>query len=119
MSKEHTTSEDNQELTTSLEKDDRYFVAIPFSFNDPWAQGKDPDVSFAFRFAKPTRTQMKRLSAGASRDMAQASRDLLLGTVHPADKALLLEAMEEYPGVTTSYATALIKGVGLSSDVGN
>lgn len=100
--------------------DDRLFRALPFSFKDLWAEDEEKnEVSLNFRFAKPTKTQIKRLQDTAGRNAAQASRDLLLGTIHPDDKDELLAKMEEYPGIATSYSTALIKAVGISADLGN
>ena len=106
--------------TASAATDGKRYAAIPFTFNDLWAEDEDKrEVSMNYRFAKPTKTQIKRLQDTASRNATQASRDLLLGTVHPEDKESLLAKMEEYPGITTSYATALVKAVGISADVGN
>ena len=31
----------------------------------------------------------------------------------------LTEAMEEYPGLSSTFATAILKGVGISADLGN
>ena len=111
MSKE---SETKGETTKNA--DDRKFAAFPFSFRDPW---EDTDVELNFRFAKPTRMQIKRLTDTASRNATQASRDLLLGTIHPDQKEELITKLEEYPGIATSYSTALIKAVGISADLGN
>jgi hypothetical protein len=96
--------------------DGRKYAAFPHSFRDPW---EDVDVEMNFRFAKPTKTQVKRLTDTASRNPMQASRDLLIGTIHPEEKENLLAKLEEYPGIATSYSTALIKAVGISADLGN
>jgi hypothetical protein len=95
---------------------DRKYAAFPHSFRDP---GEDADIEMSFRFAKPTRTQIKRLTDTAGRNPLQASRDLLLAAVHPDDKDDLLAKLEDYPGIATSYSTALIKAVGISADLGN
>lgn len=94
----------------------RKYAAFPHSFRDPW---EDVDVELSFRFAKPTKTEIKRLQDSASKNQAQASRNLLLSTVHPEDKEGLTQAMDEYPGIATSYSTALIRAVGISADLGN
>lgn len=115
VNKENTTGE-----TPKNNTDGKRYAAIPFSFNDLWAEDEDKrEVSMNFRFAKPTKTQVKRLQDTAGRNATQASRDLLLGTIHPDDKEALLAKMEDYPGITTSYATALIKAIGISADLGN
>jgi hypothetical protein len=92
------------------------YACFEHSFRDPW---KDADVELSFRFAKPTRTQVKRLSDTAGKNAIQAARDLLLGTIHPDDKDNLLSALEEYPGIAISFSSALIKTVGISADLGN
>ena len=96
--------------------DDRMYAAFEHSFRDPWA---NTDVELKFRFAKPTKTQIKRLQDTAGRNPTQAARDLLIGTIHPDEKDNLLIRLEEYPGLATSYSTVLIKSVGISADLGN
>lgn len=97
-------------------EENRKFAVFNLSFRDPW---EDAEVELSFRFAKPNQPQIKRLQNTAARDSAQASRNLLLATIHPEEKEQLIEAMEEYPGLATSYSTALIKAVGISPDLGN
>lgn len=99
-----------------MEATERKYAAIPLSFNDIW---EEKDVEFNFRFAKPKKMEMKRLQDTAAKNPTQAARNILLSTVHPEDKDNLLAAMDEYPGIATSYSTALIKAVGLTADVGN
>ena len=103
-------------------EDTRKYVKFTHSFDDPWA-GEDADdaqtVSLSFRFAKPTKTQIQRLQDKAVKNSSQASRNLLLDVIHPEERAELLSKMEEYPGIATSFATAIIKGVGISSELGN
>ena len=111
MSKDTTTPE-----TSKGKTDDRKFAPFAHSFRDPW---EESDVELKFRFAKPSKTQIKRLQDTAGRNAAQASRDLLLGTIHPDDKEDLIAQMEMYPGIATSYSGALIKAVGISADLGN
>lgn len=94
----------------------RKYAAFPHAFRDPW---EDVDVEMSFRFAKPTKTEIKRLQDSASKNPTQAARNLLLSTVHPEDKELLTRAMDDYPGIATSYSTALIRAVGISADLGN
>lgn len=94
----------------------RKYAAFPHSFRDPW---EDVDVEMSYRFAKPTKTEIKRLQDSASKNSTQAARNLLLSTVHPEDKEGLMQAMDDYPGIASSYSTALIKAVGISADLGN
>jgi hypothetical protein len=100
----------------SAVSDSRKYAPFSLTFRDPW---EDADVEMNFRFAKPTKTQIKRLTDTAGRNPMQASRDLLLGAIHPEDKEELLAKLEDYPGIATSYSTALIKAVGIGTDLGN
>lgn len=106
--------------------DSRKFVAFSYTFSDPWAGETATgsledaqDVTLSFRFAKPGKTQIQRMQDKAVKAPGQAARNLLLDVVHPDDKQALLDSMEEYPGVTMSLAGAILKGVGISSDLGN
>ena len=92
------------------------YAPFKHSFRDPWA---DDDVELNFRFAKPTEPQIKRLQNTAGRDPSNAARNLLISTILPADKDSLVQALTEYPGIATSYSSALIKSVGISADLGN
>lgn len=102
--------------------ENRKYVSFSHTFSDPWAgdNAEDAeDVTLTFRFSKPSKTQIQRLQDKASRNVGQASRNLVLDCVHPDDKQALTDAMEEYPGIAASFATAIIKGVGISAELGN
>ena len=106
----------SNDTATGAAGDNRKFARFEHSWRDPW---EDADVELVFRFAKPTKTQIKRLTDTAARNQTQASRDLLIGTVHPDDKEELLAKLEEYPGIAISFSSAIIKTVGISPDLGN
>lgn len=100
----------------------RKYVLFSHTFADMWAGDSAddaPEVTLSYRFAKPTKTQIQRLQDKAARNAWQASRNLVLDCVHPDDKQALTEAMEEYPGLSSTFATAILKGVGISADLGN
>ena len=100
----------------------RKYVLFSHTFADMWAGNSAddaPEVTLSYRFAKPTMTQIQRLQDKAARNAGQASRNLVLDCVHPDDKQALTEAMEEYPGLSSTFATAILKGVGISADLGN
>lgn len=102
--------------------EERKYVAFTHSFADPWSgdSAEDAqDVTLTFHFAKPTKLQIQRLQDKAAKNAGQASRNLVLDCVHPDEKQALMDAMEEYPGIATSFATAIIKGVGISAELGN
>jgi hypothetical protein len=109
-------SKSNNVDTETAANDNREFASFAHSFRDPW---KDAEVELNFRFARPTRTQIKRLSDTAGKNTLQASRDLLIGTIHPEEKDELLNKLEEYPGLSISFSSALIKTVGITADLGN
>lgn len=100
----------------------RKYVLFSHTFADMWAGDSAddaPEVTLSYHFAKPTKTQIQRLQDKAARNAGQASRNLVLDCVHPDDKQALTEAMEEYPGLSSTFATAILKGVGISADLGN
>ena len=106
--------------------DDRTFATFTHTFSDPWAGDgatgtlEDArDVTLSFRFAKPTKLHIQRLQDKAAKNAGQASRNLVLDCVHPDEKQALTDAMEEYPGIVTSFATAILRGVGISAELGN
>lgn len=99
-----------------MTKTERKYVEFTHSFSDPWAGG---DVELSFHFAKPTRLEIKRLQDKAVKDSAQAARNLLFDVIKPDEKQALTEAMEDYPGIATSFSSAIIRGVGISSELGN
>lgn len=102
--------------------ENRKYVTFSHTFSDPWSgeNAEDAqDVTLTFRFAKPNKTQIQRLQDKAAKNAGQASRNLIMDCVHPDDRQVLTDAMEEYPGIATSFATAIIKGVGISAELGN
>lgn len=111
-----------EQIMPEAKDNNRKYVSFSHTFSDPWSgeNAEDAlDVTLTFRFSKPTKTQIQRLQDKAPKNPGQASRNLLLEVVHPDDKQALTDKMEEYPGIATSFATAIIKGVGISSDLGN
>lgn len=104
------------------EKDSRKFVPFTHSFEDPWAGDSADDaqsVTLTFRFAKPGKTQIQRLQDKAAKNPAQAAKNLLLDVIHPDDREVFAARLEEYPGIATSFASAIIRGVGISAELGN
>ena len=68
----------------------RKYVEFSHSFEDPWgADGEETEVKCSYRFAKPNKMQIKRL-----------------------------QAMEDYPGLATTLSGAILKGVGISNELG-
>lgn len=96
-------------------EENKKYAEIEHSFTDVWA---GCEVTFSFRIAKPTPGQIKMLQKQGGKDAAQASRNLLVGVIHPDDKDRFLASIEEYPGLTTSFAGVVMKSVGMA-DLGN
>lgn len=100
---------------------ERVYASFSHTFTDPWVKdenGDECEVTLSFRFAKPTKLQIQRLQDKAAKNPTQASRNLLLDTVHSEDRARLETAMDDYAGIVASLSTALIKGVGISPELG-
>lgn len=96
----------------------RKYAEFSHSFEDPWSANGETEVKCAFRFAKPNKAQIKRLQDTAAKNAANAARNLILDVVHPDDKDALTQALEEYSGLATTLSTAIIKGVGISNELG-
>lgn len=97
----------------------RKYVEFSHSFEDPWGvDGDETEVKCTYRFAKPNKMQIKRLQDTAGKNAANAARNLVLDTVHPDDKDALVRAMEDYPGLATTLSGAILKGVGISNELG-
>ena len=92
----------------------RKYAPFDLTFTDKW---EDKEVELSLRFAKPTKMEIKRLQDVAGKNPTQAARNLLLATIHPDDKERLTEALEEYPGIATTFS--LIRAVGIAADLGN
>lgn len=97
-------------------KSERKYASFPHSFRDPW---EEKEVEMNFRFAKPTKTEIRRMQDTAAKNPTQAGRNLLVSTVHDDDREQLVAMMDEYPGIVTSYSSALIRAVGIAADLGN
>ena len=93
----------------------RKYVSFDHSWTDPWT---GDEVSVAYRFAKPTPAQIKRMQATASKNAPAAARNLILDVIHAEDREAFQRESENYPGLVTTMAGALIKSVGLA-DLGN
>lgn len=105
--------------TPTTAPDARKYVEFSHTFEDPWnAKDGETEVKCSYRFAKPNKMQIKRLQDTAAKNSANAARNLVLDTVHPDDKDALTQAMEDYPGLATTLSSAILKGVGISNELG-
>ena len=101
--------------TTPEVQNEKKYAKFEHSFSDPW---EGVEKEFSFRFARPTKPQIKMMQKGAVKDAALAAQNLLVNIVHPDEKAAFLSAAEDYPGLVTSFCGAVIKAVGIA-DLGN
>lgn len=91
------------------------YAAFEHSFTDVWT---GTDREFSFRFARPGKSHIQRMQREAVKNSGQAARNLLLAIVHPENREAFVAAIDEYPGLLTSLAGAVIKAVGVA-DLGN
>lgn len=103
------------DVSASAVSGGKIYARFDHSFIDTWV-GEERE--FSFRFAKPDKTAIKLFQKAAGRDTSNASRNMLVSHIHPDEKAAFLAAIDDYPGLITSYIGALMKGVGLA-DLGN
>lgn len=97
----------------------RKYVEFSHTFEDPWgAEDGETEVKCSYRFAKPNKMQIKRLQDTAAKNAVNAARNLILDVVHPDDKDRLVQAIEDYSGLAMTLSTAIIKGVGISNELG-
>ena len=94
----------------------RKYAPFDLTFTDKW---EDREVELSLRFAKPTKNG-NQAPAGRGREKSHpGGPQPAAGTIHPDDKERLTEALEEYPGIATTFSTALIRAVGIAADLGN
>jgi hypothetical protein len=99
------------------EKNADAYVELKHSFLDRFTNG-GTDVELAFRFKRPNTPQASRVQKTALKNAGQAFRNLILETVHPDDKAALQSALDEYPGLASTFGGALMGSCGFG-DLGN
>lgn len=97
----------------------RKFVRFTHTFTDHFLPEEESEVSISFHFSKPTEPQIKRLQNTAGKDSSGAARNLLISTILPEQRERLKSTLEEYPGIATTFSTALIKSAGISAELGN
>lgn len=92
------------------------YVRLEHSFVDKF---KGPDeVALSFRFRRPTSQQAERAQKMLLKKTGLAFRTLCLECVSPEEKSRLSEALEEYPGLATTFGGALLSSIGYG-DLGN
>ncbi len=86
------------------------------TFTDKWAD--DEEITCAYQFRKPNKSEVNRLTKEAQKSSGAANHNLLITLVHPDDKARMLADLENYPGLAVTFANGLLKASGFG-DLGN
>ncbi len=92
------------------------YTAFSHSWFDPW---KDEDITCEYNFRKPARSEVNRFNKEVQKSSTAAQRNLLVTVVEPGDKDRLLADLEEYPALTLTVVSWVLKSSGLSNDAGN
>ena len=83
-------------------------------------QDDSEEKEFAYYFKRPAIASYDRyLKSAAQQGIVKASKVFMLDCVTEESRDALIADMEEYPGIATSFATAIIRGVGISAELGN
>lgn len=105
----------NTEKQNTPGGEEQLYAEASHSWADPWT---GEEVSKRYRFARPTKSQIKRLQQTAVKNSEAAGRNLILDTVHPDDKERLAADLEDYPALATTLSGWMVKACGLA-DLGN
>ncbi|MEG6552350.1 hypothetical protein V6C53_19140 [Desulfocurvibacter africanus] len=103
------------QIETRTETQEAGYAAFEHTFYDKFA-GRD--VSFAFRFRRPTQPQVERAQKTMMKKPGMAFMNLALDVVHPDQREELRKACDTYPGLGTALGNAVLTSVGFG-DVGN
>lgn len=95
--------------------DESKYVEVEHSFLDRF---EDEDVAFKFRFKKPSTPQANRVQKTALKNAGQAFRNLIMEVVHPDDLSGLKAALDDYPGLASTFGGGLMASIGFG-DLGN
>lgn len=106
-------SKDQIETRTEAQK--AGYAAFEHTFYDKF-EGRD--VSFAFRFRRPSSAQVERAQKTMLKKPGMALANLVLDVVHPDQREELRKACDTYPGLASSLGNAVLTSVGFG-DVGN
>lgn len=102
-------------MPDKTEVDEIKYVEVEHSFLDRF---KSEDVAFKFRFKRPNTAQANRVQKTAMKNAGQAFRNLITEVVHPDDKSGLKAALDEYPGLASTFGGGLMASCGFG-DLGN
>jgi len=91
------------------------YVELNHEFFDRF---EDKDVNFKFHFKRPGTPQVNRVQKTALKNAGQAFRNLIMETINPDEKSDLKTALDDYPGLASTFGGALMASCGFG-DLGN
>ena len=92
------------------------YIEGSHTWEDPWNDNKE--ITCAYRFRKPFRSDISRFSKEAVKSPTSAQNNLLIGTVHPEDAGRLKADLEEHPALLVALGAWMLKASGFG-DLGN
>ena len=102
--------------TAERADDGTKYVPIKHAFVDRF--NDDREVAVEVRFRRATPAAAERTQQKMNKKLGAAMRNLCISCVHPDDKQKMLEAFDEYPGLATTFGTAILEAAGFG-DLGN
>ena len=99
------------------EKQDNFkgYALLEHRFNDCF-EGRD--ILLSYHFKRPGRPQVARVQKTFSKDSINAFSTFLMEIVHLDEKEKLAADIQTYPGITATFANAILGSVGIG-DLGN
>lgn len=95
---------------------EKTYVELKHSFVDKF--DGDKDVTVTARFSRPTSAAVSRAQSKIMKNPGQSFHNLCVGCVHDEDKETMLSMFEQYPGLSTTFGSALLASAGFG-DLGN
>lgn len=103
---------DATDTNTATEENQKQYLELEAEFED-WSGSTK---NFKFRFAKPTKTMIERTNSDVAKGKQErAYETLLVGLAHPDEKDNLKTAMQDYPGLKTSFCERIYERLGYAS----
>lgn len=100
---------------TEIKNDYKGYVELEHRFDDCFEKR---EVELKYHFCRPTRPQVARVQKSFSKDSMKAFSNFLTEIVHPDEKDAFLEDSRNYPGISATFANAILGSVGIG-DLGN
>lgn len=95
---------------------DKKYAEMEHTFVDKFDGNKE--VTVKIRFACPTSSAVARAQTKMMKNPGQSFHNLCVGCVHEEDKDAMLTMFDAYPGLPTTFGSALLSSAGFG-DLGN